>query len=153
MTVKVKSCHRLSVAERRAKVAACLISEKMTIKQAAEAAGCSVGTAHADYAALRAEWQGNAGELIDLERQRLLYDCATVVTLCWDVLDGRKEGLRPGQALTGLLKALEFKAQILGITDNKLFALQTQSLVVLPPEDPLSGGVGLLQVHGGNPVT
>jgi hypothetical protein len=151
MTAKIKARHKLTIADRRAKIADCLINQKMTIRQAAQAAGCAIGTAHADYIALRAEWAESAADLVDLEQRRVLADLERLASTCWNALTNDItdiSAMTGGQAASTLLRTLEMKAQILGLFPAKAPAFEVrQGMIVLPPEDPLSGGCGLLKIH------
>lgn len=155
MTVKIKARHKLTIADRRAKIADCLINQKMTIRQAAQAVGCAIGTASADYNALRDEWAASAADLVDLEQRRVLADLERLASTCWnaltnDILD--TSAMTGGQAATALLRALELKCQILSLFPKEPAREVYQGMILLPPSDPLAAQLaapspGLKKIH------
>lgn len=152
MTTKSKAHHKLTIADRRAKIAACLINQKMTLREAATECKCSLGTVSKDFNNLRAEWARDAADLIDLERRRTLADLERISKICWHTLEDDLDvsSMTAGQAGSTLLKALELKARVLGLF-SEVPTVSMTGTILLPPQDPLTGGIGLKQIHGGMP--
>lgn len=153
MTAKVKSHHKLTITERRAKVADCLINRKMTLREAAAECGCALGTVSADFNAMRGEWAKTAADLVDLERRRTLADLDKLMGKCWSALSPEIDidavGLTAGQAASTIVRALELKARVLGLFDEPTASTSIRQVVLLPPREPLIGGCGLKKIHGG----
>jgi hypothetical protein len=101
----------ISQEERRRRLAEMLAARPaLTVREAARALGCSIGTAHADLTAVRADWAERRRALIDQAVAEDLARTDEAIAAIWPaVLAGQLT------AIDRLVRLLHYRARVLGL--------------------------------------
>jgi DNA-binding transcriptional MocR family regulator len=97
--------------ERRMRAAELLAARpRLTVRELARALGCSVGTAHADLQAIRAEWAERRRDLVEQAAAEDLARTDRAIAAIWPAVTAGK-----GWAIDRLVSLLTYRARVLGL--------------------------------------